>query len=300
VPPTLRVLLAGALFASGGALLKSCDFPSLQRAGLRAGIAALALFVLLPRARRWPNARILLLSLPYFGATGLFVIANTLTTSANAIFLQSTAPMWVLLFAPWLLGERASRRDLLMFACVAAGLSLCFAAPAVVQRTAPDPRTGDLFGIASGVAFALLLIGMRWLAASGRDETAAALAWGNTCAMPLAFLLMPLVGQTPTAGTAPDWIVITVLGVVQVGLAYAVLARAIEQVPAARAALLLMIEPALNPAITFLVHGETPHPLALAGGAMIVGGVALGSVLGRRRTTAPPVTAADAAPRARP
>jgi drug/metabolite transporter (DMT)-like permease len=300
VPPTLRVLLAGALFASGGALLKSCDFPSLQRAGLRAGIAALALFVLLPQARRWPNARILRLVLPYFGATGLFVIANTLTTSANAIFLQSTAPMWVLLLGPLLLRERATRRDLLVFVCIAAGMAMFFAAPATAQRTAPDPRTGDLFGIASGISFALLLLGMRWLSQHGPGETAAALAWSNTIALPLAFLLMPLAGQTPVAGTPHDWIVISVLGVFQVALAYVVLAGAIEHVPAARASLLLMVEPALNPAITFFVHGETPHAFAIAGGAAIVGGVALGSLLGRRATAVPPrVTATDAAPPAR-
>ena len=257
MPPTLRVLLAGALFASGGALLKSCDFPSLQRAGLRTGIAAVTLFVLLPTARRWPNLRILRLVLPYFGATVLFVIANTLTTSANAIFLQSTAPMWVLVFAPLLLRERATRRDLLVFAGVAAGMSLCFLAPTTVQRTAPDPRTGDLFALASGISFALLLMGMRWLTRSGPDETSTALAWSNTFAMPLAFLLMPFAGQTPVLGTAHDWIVIGVLGVFQVGIAYVVLASAIRHVAAVRTSLLLMIEPALNPVITFVVLGET-------------------------------------------
>lgn len=284
MPPSLRVLLAGALFASGGALLKSCDFPSLQRAGLRAGIAALALFVLLPQARRLPNARILRLVLPYFGATVLFVIANSLTTAANAIFLQSTAPMWVLLLAPLTLGERTTRRDLWMFAGIAAGLALFFAAPAAVQRTAPDPRRGDLFAIASGISFALLLLGMRWLSAGGRDEAPAALAWGNVFTLPLAFLLMPLVGQTPIAGGAQDWVVIGVLGVFQVGLAYAVLARAVTHVPAARASLLLMIEPALNPLITFFVHGEVPHGLALAGGVVIVGSVGAASAIARRRT----------------
>jgi drug/metabolite transporter (DMT)-like permease len=209
--------------------------------------------------------------------------------------------MWVLLLGPLLLQERASRRDLLVFACIAAGLVLFFAAPATAQRTAPDPRTGDLFAIASGISFALLLIGMRWLARHGPDETSAALAWSNAFALPLAFLLMPLAGQTPMAGTAHDWLVITVLGVFQVGLAYVVLARAIGLVPAARASLLLMIEPALNPVITFFVHGETPHALAVAGGATIVGGVAIGSVLAHRRTATPSaVTATDAPPRARP
>lgn len=283
VPPSLRVLLAGALFASGGALLKSCDFPSLQRAGLRAGIAAVTLFVLLPSARRRPDARVLRLVLPYFGATALFVIANSLTTAANAIFLQSTAPLWILLFAPLLLGERPTRRDLVTFAGVAGGMALCFLAPTEAQRTAPEPRLGDLFALASGVSFALLLLGMRWLARSGDDATAAALAWGNAFSLPLAFAVMPLVGQQPIAGSAQDWLVIAVLGVFQVGLAYVVLARGMREVPAVRASLLLMVEPALNPVITFLVHGERPHPLAIAGGALIVGSVGAVAVMARRR-----------------
>ncbi len=285
--PTLRVLLAGAMFASGGALLKSCDFPSLQRAGLRAGIAALTMFALLPAARRRPDARVLRLVLPYFGATALFVIANTLTTAANAIFLQSTAPLWILLFAPWLLGERPARRDLVVFAGVAAGMALCFVAPTAAQHTAPDPRLGDLFALASGVCFALLLLGLRGLARQAGDATddasGAALAWGNACALPLAFALMPLVGQQPIAGGPRDWIVILVLGVFQVGLAYVVLAGGLRHVPAVRASLLLMIEPALNPLLAFTVHGERPAPLALAGGALIVGTVTLTSLVAHRR-----------------
>ncbi|MBX3463175.1 MAG: DMT family transporter [Planctomycetes bacterium] len=286
MPPSLRVLLAGAMFASGGALLKSCDFPSLQRAGLRAGIAALVLFALLPAARRRPDRRVLRLVLPYFGATVLFVIANSLTTAANAIFLQSTAPLWLLLFAPWLLGERPSRRDLLTFAGVAAGMVLCLLAPTEAQRTAPDPALGNLFALASGVCFGLLLLGLRWLARGGDDASAAALAWGNACALPLAFALMPLVGQRPIAGDAGDWVVIVALGVFQVGLAYVVLTAGLRLVPAVRASLLLMVEPALNPLLAFAVHGEAPAPLALGGGALILGSVTAGGLAARRRPPA--------------
>ncbi|HEX5054214.1 MAG TPA: DMT family transporter [Planctomycetota bacterium] len=283
VPPSYRVLFAGALFATGGALIKSCEFPSLQRAGLRALIAALTIFAFLPAARRWPNRRILLLVPAYFGATCLFVVANTLTTAANAIYLQATAPLWIILLAPWLLHERPKARDLAVFACIAVGMTLFFVAPARAARTAPDPQLGDWIALGSGVSYALLLLGLRWLSRSGRNESTAAIAWGNALACPLAFALMPVFGQAPIAGSASDWLVILVLGSCQVGLAYALLVRAIEQVPAARASLLLMIEPALNPAIAFAVHGEAPHPAAIGGGVLIVGAVVLGAALGRRR-----------------
>lgn len=293
VPPSLRLLLAAALFATGGALIKACEFPSLQRAGTRAAIAAVTIFLLLPAARRWPNARILRLAPAYFGATCLFVVANSLTTAANAIFLQSAAPLWLVLFAPWLLKEPLTKKDLLVLLGVGIGMALFFVAPATVAATAPDPRLGDQIAIASGVSWALLLLGLRWLARAGRDEAPAAIAWGNVLTFPAAFALMPLVGQTPVVGSTQDWVVIIVLGTLQVGLAYVMLVRGIGGVPAVRASLLLMIEPALNPVIAWAAHGETPHPLAITGGVIIVGVVAASSVVGRRQDDAATPTPAQ-------
>ncbi|MEZ6036160.1 MAG: DMT family transporter [Planctomycetota bacterium] len=283
MPPALRVLLAGALFATGGALIKACEFPSLQRAGLRALFAAMTLFAVLPSCRRWPDRRMLRLLPAYFGATCLFVVANTLTTAASAIFLQSTAPLWLLLFGPLLLHERPSRRDMLTLLGVAAGMTLCFVAPSEAAATAPDPALGDWIALASGVSYALLLLGLRWLGRATPGQNAAAIAWGNVFTFPVAFALMPLVGQTPIVGGTQDWLVIALLGSCQVGAAYALLAGALAEVPAVRASLLLMIEPALNPLIAYFAHGERPHLLTLLGGATIVGAVAIGSLLRRRR-----------------
>lgn len=281
--PATRLLLTGALFACGGTLLKLCEFPSLQRAGCRAAIAALTIFVLLPEARRLPNLRILRLWPAYFGATVLYVIANAMTTAANAIFLQSAAPLWLVLLGPLLLRERPTRADLLTLLGVGAGMTLFFVAPAQALATAPEPRLGDLFAIASGVAYALLLLGMRWLSRAGTGEQCAAIAWGNLLTAPVAIALMPAFDQTPIAGSAQDWLVIGCLGVFQVGLAYALLVRAIPHVPAMRASLIMMIEPALNSAFAWLVHDERPHPLALGGGVLILASVAAASWLGQVR-----------------
>jgi len=281
VPPGLQLLLTGVLFASGGAMLKLCEFPSLQRAGLRAAIAAIALFSLLPEARRRPTWRMLRIAPAYFGATVLFVIANAKTTAANAIFLQSTAPLWLVLLGPLLLRERATARDLLVLAGIAGGMVLFFVAPAEVIQTAPDPRLGDWFAIASGLSYALLLLGLRWLARSG-GEAAAAIAWGNLLTCPIALLLMPVFGQDPIAGSARDWLVIGYLGVFQVGLAYTLMTRAIAHVTAVRAALLAMIEPPLNALLAWLVHGEVPHWLAAAGGMLIMGTVVAAALLAAR------------------
>jgi len=281
VPPALRVLLAGALFSTGGSLIKLQTLPSLQRAGSRALLAALVIFLLLPQARRLPTRRILLLAPAYFGATALFVVANTMTTAANAIFLQSTAPLWVVLLAPLLLGERPSRSDLAVLFGVAVGMALFFVAPAAEAATAPNPRLGDWIAIASGVSFALLLIGMRWLARGGSGEECAAIAWSNLIACPLAFACMPLVGQTPIAGVPLDWVVVGALGTLQMGLAYSLLVTGIPHVSALQASLLTMIEPVLSAGIAWLAHGEAMHPMAMLGAACIVAAVLAGAWLAR-------------------
>ena len=276
------MLCAGALFSLGGALIKSCDFPPLERSGLRSAIAAVTLFLILPEARRWPGKRVLVLLPAYFGATCLFVLANSFTTAASAIFLQSTAPLWVMLLGPVLLREKARRGDLVVLAVLALGMTLCFLAPATSSATAPNPRVGDLLALVSGLSYGLVLLGFRWLARADDGEAAATIAWGNLLGAPLAFALMPLFGQTFTAGDATSWLAIVVLGVFQVALAYAWVVRAMPHVPVVQAALILMIEPALNPLLAFLVHGERPHTLVLLGGGLIVGAVAAGSLVGAR------------------
>jgi len=276
------LLLAGALFSLGGALIKSCDFPPLERSGLRSLVAAVTLFLILPEARRLPGRRALLLLPAYFGATCLFVVSNALTTAASAIFLQSTAPLWVMLLGPVLLREKPRRADLFVLLAIAVGMTLCFLAPSASSASAPDPRVGNWLALVSGLSYGLVLLGFRWLGKHGDGEAAVTIAWGNLCGAPLAFALMPLFDQSFTLGDATSWLSILVLGVFQVALAYAWVVRAMPHVPAVQASLILMIEPALNPLLAFVVHGERPHALVLAGGALIVGAVAAGSFFSSR------------------
>jgi len=277
--PSARIVLVGVLFATGGALIKVCEVPALQRAAMRALIAAITIFALVPATRRRPDRHILKLIPAYFGTTCAFVVANSLTTAASTIFLSATAPLWVLLLSPWMLGERAKPRDLVVLVGICIGMGLCFYAPDQVFATAPNPALGDLLALVSGIAFALLLIGMRRLANDGREASAAVAAWGSLATCPLALALMPIVGQSLEVGTANDWIATTLLGVFQVGLAYVVLASAVPHVPAVRVSLLLMIEPALNPVIAFAMHGEVPHTYTVLGGVLIIGSVAVGSLI---------------------
>ena len=275
--PRLGLLTAAVLFSTGGAAIKAAALTSWQIASFRSGIAAVVVWIFVPRARaRW-TPRILLVAAVYAATMVLFVAANKLTTSANTIFLQSTAPLYVLLAGPLLLGERVTRADLALVAAVAAGMALFFVAPGAPQTTAPDPARGNLLAALSGVAWAGTVLGLRWL---GRTQPTVVEEMGEAAAAPalvtvvagnaLAFLACLPAALPVVHPTAASVGVVVYLGVVQIGIAYLALAAAMPYVPALEASTLLLVEPALNPAWAYLVHGERPSALAWLGGAVIL------------------------------
>jgi hypothetical protein len=122
----LHLVLAAILFSTGGAAIKATTLTAWQVAGFRSGLAARALFLLLPDSRRGWTWRTLLVGVAYAATLLLFVVANKLTTSANTIFLQSTSPLYILILGPLLLHERIRSRDVLFMAAVGLGLALFF------------------------------------------------------------------------------------------------------------------------------------------------------------------------------
>jgi drug/metabolite transporter (DMT)-like permease len=199
----------------------------------------------------------------------LFVQANKLTTSANTIFLQSTAPLYLMLLGPWLLREPVRRRDLAFMAAMGFGLALFFTGTEQPAATAPRPVEGNLLALLAGVCWALTVTGLRFMGKGvhgERNSAPAAVVCGNL----ITFLVcLPWALPVGSAG-AGDWITIVYLGTFQIGLAYLFLITALRHIPALEASLLLLIEPVLNPFWAFIVHGETPGPWALAGGAIIL------------------------------
>jgi drug/metabolite transporter, DME family len=275
----LLVLAAAALFSTGGAVLKSPSLSHAQVAGFRSGIAVVAMLLFVPAARRGWTPRALLVALPCAATFLLFVFATRLTTAADAIFLQSAAPLWLLALSPWLLRERIGRADLVFMGALGAGLALLFAGAPEPTSTAPDPALGNLLGAASGVTWALTVAGLRWLAKDeGRHGSAAAATVGGNL---VAFLAMAPFAFPVVGSTAGDWLGVGYLGVLQIGLAYTCLTVGVRRVPAFEASLLLLLEPVLNPLWAWLVHDERPGPLALAGGVVVVVSTAVYTVARR-------------------
>lgn len=257
----LFVLSAALLWSTAGAGIKLCALDGWQVAFGRSLVAALVLFALVPGARVRPSRTMGWVALAYAATVTLFVFATKATTAANAIFLQDTAPLWVMVLGPWLIGERAARSEWLSAPVFGAGLALFF-----VGQLAPGQLQGNLLALGSGLAFALTILGMRRIGAEATPAT----AWGNLLA---ALVTAPLLSGGPSP-TAVDLGALLFLGVFQLALAYHLFGLGVRGMPAAEAALLVLVEPVLNPVWTFFATGERPGGWAVLGGGVILAATA--------------------------
>jgi drug/metabolite transporter (DMT)-like permease len=299
--PRLDLILAALLFSTGGVFIKAlAGMTAWQRAGLRSLVAVVFLLLVWPQARRGYSRKAVIFSLFYAGTLACFVAANTYTTSANAIFLQSTAPLYVLLLSPLVLGEKVQRGDLLFMGALAVGLALCFGGElwwggSHVQATAPRPVLGNVFGLVSGILWACTIVGLRWFGQRSGGATdapdsggaGASVVLGNLACFAVCLLIGAFTGEGIFHGVttfAPKtYAVLAFLGVFQVGLAYICITRGMARVPAMEASLLLLVEPTFNPVWSFLVLHERPGAWSLAGGAVILGATALHAPAATRR-----------------
>lgn len=275
----LQVLAAALLFSTGGAGIKIEAFSAAQISSFRSGVAAVALLFWL-RGRLTLSAPAVAIGVVHAATLTLFVAATKATTAANAIFLQSTAPLYVLAAAPWLLREPFRRRDLGYVAALAIGLGLCLGGQSHAGLTAPDPGTGNLLAFLSSLTWAVTLMSLRAVERRGvhRDVGLTAVVVGNALAC-LAALPWAL---PPPAATSTDWATILSLGLFQIGLAYVCLTAAIRHLSALDVSLLLLIEPVLNPVWTWLVRAEVPAAATVAGGGLIVAATAARSLLSEK------------------
>lgn len=258
----LWLLAAALLFSTGGAAIKGNSLTAWQVASYRSLVAALVLSLIFPETRRNWTRRHLVAGLAYAGTLIAFVGATKLTTAANATFLQATAPGYLAILGPLLLKERLRKSDLWLLLAVGTGMSLFFLASDPASATAPDPATGNLLGMLSGVCWAFTVTGLRWLHEGGLKMVVVG-SW-------LTFLLALPASLPIPVFTASDTVAVLYLGVIQVALAYYCLTKGIRSVPAFEAATLMLIEPAMNPVWTWMAMGERPGALSIAGGTLIL------------------------------
>jgi drug/metabolite transporter (DMT)-like permease len=269
--------LCGLLWSTAGVLIQLVAWPPGAIWSARCAIAAAVLYAIRRPSMcgiapaEWAAAAALA------ATTGLFILANKLTTPANAILIQYSAPVWVALFGPWLVGERVTRLDAVAIGVVICGIALFF-----LEQLTFDHAVGNVVALGAGVAFACSALAMRRVAMietpTGPVDPLRPLLLGNLLG---AAIGAPFLWAAPAPG-AVGWGALLALGVVQQAFAYLCYAAAIRHARAIDVVLVPVIEPILSPVWVALAFGEWPGPWALLGGAIVVGAVTARGVLGPR------------------
>lgn len=276
----LYLMLTALLWSTGGVMIKWVDWNPMAVAGVRSLIAAVVMGIAFRKEKlsfskaQWGGA------IAYSATVSLFVIATKLTTAANAILLQYTAPVYVALLGGWLLGEKATRRDWLTIVFVFGGMAFFFA-----DKVSAGGMLGNLCAIGSGLSFSLISIFMR-MQKEGSPYGSVLLGNGLT------FLVgLPFLGNI--SFTSPNVLAMLFLGVFQLGLAYVLYSHAIKHVNALEAIIITTLEPILNPVWVFFFIGEVPGMFALIGGGIVITAIAMRSYLEKAAGENPVVAGSD-------
>jgi drug/metabolite transporter (DMT)-like permease len=256
------LLLCATLWSMGGVLIKTIDLHPLAIAGTRSAIAAVVLAVYVRRFNFvWTKAQ--LGAARFFSYTVLsFVAATKLTTAANAILLQFTAPIYVAVFSGPLLGEKVGKRDIIALIAIVCGLVVFF-----LEKVSPENMLGNAIALSSGLSFAGIAICLRMQNGSSTLES---LLLGHVLTAMIGLPVL-LLGPVPSLN---DSLALLVLGVFQLGIPYILYGIALRSVTALEATLVPVIEPILNPIWVALVTSERPSKFALIGGSIVLGSVA--------------------------
>jgi drug/metabolite transporter (DMT)-like permease len=279
--PLFLVLGAALLWSTGGLFIKWTSLSAFELTLGRSLLAALTVAFFTRREGFRPNKMTILTSLLYAGLLLLFVIATKLTTAANAIFLQYTAPIYVLILEPLFYKEKFRRADLVAVAACIIGMSLFF-----VGKLRPQDVKGNLAALASGLCFAFYILLLRH-PHSQRVNRASSVIYGNLLLVlftAVVIFAMPGSFSNLQHTSLQDAASVLYLGVIQIGVAYTLftlgMARGVRSLDAA---IVGYIEPVLNPIWVFLFLGERPSTWALMGGAIIIAAVATHTIWGARK-----------------
>ncbi len=256
----LILVITALLWSSGGILIKGLPLSPLTIAGLRSAIAALTMIIWLRRPHpTWSPAQWGAI-ISYALTVSLFVVATKLTTAANAIFLQYSAPIWIALLSWLVTRERLKRIDVIVVAVVIVGMSIFF-----FERVDAGHMLGNIIGLCSGIAFGGVVLFLR---AQRGKSAAESVLFGNVLTALICLPFFESFAVTPSVVSG-----LLALGILQLGVSYLLFAWAMKHVSAIEAILITTLEPVLNPVWVVLFYGERPSEFALIGGFIVVAGI---------------------------
>jgi len=257
----LEILLCSALWSIAGIFMKGIPWSGFAIAGIRSLLAGsvMAVFMLSTKKKLILNRRSLPGGVALCATMVLFSVANKTTTAANAIVLQYTDPIWIMLLSAAIFHQHFRKADVLVVALTFGGIALFFADGLGAGNT-----NGNLIALASGLTFALYYISLGECSA---DERMSAVLVGHA----LTFLVgLPFLLFTNPEITGKSILYICILGIFQLGIPYVLLAHGSGWCPPLVCSLLGALEPLLNPVWVAVFDGERPGILALIGGVIVI------------------------------
>ncbi len=254
----LAVLAAALLWSTGGIFIKLVTLDAMQISFFRGTFAALVFVIIFKKEIFYANGFTFINALLYAAILILFVLATKMTTAANAIFLQYTAPIYVLIFEPLLNKTKYEKINIITIVVCFLGMTMFF-----MSKFTPGSMEGNILALLSGVAFAAFLLGMR---KNKKEYQFSSIFYGNLI---VGIICFSSVLEIKTLSVS-NFMMVAYLGIFQIGIAYAVFSYGLKRVFAIEASLISMIEPVLNPVWVFFGYGEVPSAMAIVGGIIII------------------------------
>lgn len=272
-----QMVICAALWSIAGILFKLIDWNPFVIAGFRSLIAAVTVFLYMRAARlKLVITKKSLITMFFLAATFLcFVSANKLTTAANAIVLEFTSPIFIMILSAVFLRQRFRVSDIITALLTFGGISLF-----CVGSLGSGQLLGNLIAVASGVTMAVMYI------TTGRateNERMSGILLGQLLT---ALIGIPFCFFTKGTVTLTTISYIFILGIFQLGIPYILLGLASSKCPPLACSLIAAIEPLLNPVWVFIFNGEHPGPFAIAGGVIVISAVTAQCVLQYRYSRA--------------
>lgn len=272
---TIEMLVCALLWSIAGIFMKLIPWNGFAIAGMRSLIAGFTMltYVLIKGYKLVINKKTLTAGL----FTGLvytcFTVANKLTTAANAIVLQFTSPVFIVIFSALIFKQRIRKRDLSVVVLTLLGIALFF-----FDQLKPGYVAGNFVAIAAGLFMALMFIFVGDLEPEARFS-AIILGQGLTFLIGLPFMLRYGLSFTPAITAS-----ILTLGIFQLGISYILYVKASKYCPPLACCLLGALEPLLNPVWVAIFDGERPGIWALIGGVIVVASITVWLATDKKET----------------
>lgn len=256
-----QMLACAALWSTGGILIKLIPWNAFVITGIRSFFSAgvVAIYMYMAKMPVVFTKKSMFTGVSLWLTFSCFVAANKLTTAANAIVLQFTAPVFIMLFSAVFMKRKFRPADIITVILTLGGISLFF-----LDQISSGHILGNVIAILSGALMACMYIGV---GAGQGAERMSGLFIANSLAflagIPFMIVTKPVVSPLPV-------LYIVILGVFQLGIAYILFAKAAEYCPPLACSLLGAVEPLLNPVWVYLFDGEAPGFFALIGGVIVI------------------------------